>query len=382
MPKVVRVLIAGLLVSIGVCVLVFTLSVKEAASRDFIFYWAAGQQLVHHANPYDASAMLAAEQAAGFSHDKAYFMRNPPFAFFLALPLGFVGSRLGAILWSLAIIGALVASVRLLWTMHGRSDDRLHLVSYCFPPVLACLLAGQIGVFMLFGVSLFLVLHRTRPTLAGASLLLPMLKPHLFLVFGTVLVVWALRERRYRVLVGAGAAMAAAVGLAYALDPRAWAHYAQMARAENLSEEFIPTLSLMFRLAIHGGWLWLEFVPAAVACVWGIYYYRTHRNEWDWRMHGSLVLLVSMMTAPYAWVTDESVLLPAILAGLYMASSRALTVFSIVACAALGEVLAGVKPSSGFYLWTAPAWLAWYVYASSQRVVMEEQFPAVAVAGE
>jgi hypothetical protein len=383
MSKVLRLLAAGLLVAFGVGILVFTLSEKEAASRDFICYWAAGQQLVHHANPYSAAGVLATQQAAGYSHDKPFFMRNPPIAFFLALPLGLVGARLGAILWSLAIIAALVGSVRLLWILHGRSEDRIHLVSYCFPPVLACLLAGQIGIFMLLGLSLFLFLHRSRPYLAGASLLLPMLKPHLFLAFGAVLLLWAVRERAYRVLAGIASVAVAALGLAYLLDPRGWAHYAQMARAEHLSDEFIPTLSLMLRLAVHRSWLWLQFVPAAVACGWAVSYFYKHKDEWDWTVHGSVVLLVSVISSPYAWVTDESVILPAIMAGLYMSSSRALTVFSVVMCAALGEVLAGVKIGSGFYLWTAPAWLAWYMYASStQRAAAESEIQGMAAPAE
>ncbi len=37
----------------------------NTAGRDFIGYWAAGQQLVHGANPYDVTTVLQMEQAAG-----------------------------------------------------------------------------------------------------------------------------------------------------------------------------------------------------------------------------------------------------------------------------------------------------------------------------
>ncbi len=33
---------------------VVPLAGKIAASRDFVCFWATGQQLVHHGNPYDA----------------------------------------------------------------------------------------------------------------------------------------------------------------------------------------------------------------------------------------------------------------------------------------------------------------------------------------
>jgi hypothetical protein len=280
------------------------------------------------------------------------------------LPLGFAGAKAGAVLWSLALIAALVGSIRFLWFMHGRSPDRLHMLGYLFAPVLACLLAGQIGIFILFGVTLFLRFHTTQPYLAGAALLLCSLKPHLFLPFGAVLLAWAVVRRAYRILVGAAAAMTASIGLSFLLDPAGWSQYGDMVRGQRLQGEFIPTISLMLRLLVDRNALWLQLVPASAACLWALWYFWKHREQWDWLDHGSLLLLVSVMFAPYAWFTDEAVVLPAILVGLYRLSNsgRSLLPFGCVAVIALIEVLAGVILNSGFYVWTAPAWLAWYLW--------------------
>ena len=40
---------------------------RYVGSRDFITYWAAGQRLVRHGNPYDARALLPIERMVGFS---------------------------------------------------------------------------------------------------------------------------------------------------------------------------------------------------------------------------------------------------------------------------------------------------------------------------
>ena len=82
-----------------------------------------------------------------------------------------------------------------------------------------------------------------------------------------------------------------------------------------------------------------------------------------------LVLLVSMTCAPYAFFYDEAILLPAVLAGVYRAESsgRSLLPFGLIAAAALFELQAGVQIITPFYLWTAPAWLAWYLYATWNR---------------
>ena len=40
------------------CVLFAILSGTSVGTRDFVSYWAAGKQLIHGGNPYDATAIL------------------------------------------------------------------------------------------------------------------------------------------------------------------------------------------------------------------------------------------------------------------------------------------------------------------------------------
>jgi hypothetical protein len=358
-----RVVAAISMLMVGVCILAFAMSASDAANRDFISYWAAGQQLVHHGNPYDGDAILGIERSSGLN-GRPFFMRNPPSAFFLALPLGLVGVRVGVVLWSLALVAALMASIRMVWILHGRPPGRLHLVGYCFPPTLACLLSGQIGMFLLLGVVLFLYFHHSKPYFAGAALILCALKPHLFLPFGVVLIARIVMHKAYRILAGTLGAMLASVALSFFLDPVGWSHYARMMRSASIRDEFVPTISLVFRLVVHRDSAWLQFGPAFAGCIWGLWYFWTRRERWHWMDQGLLLLVVSVMVAPYAWFTDEALLLPAILAGLYRASDsgRSLVPLGCVAGVALIGVLAGIPMTSGFYVWTTPAWLAWYLY--------------------
>ena len=72
-------IVAGLALAFTTLFLcVVPLAGKIAASRDFVVFWATGQQLIHHANPYDPAAMKHIEQTAGL--DPGYgvlFMRKP-----------------------------------------------------------------------------------------------------------------------------------------------------------------------------------------------------------------------------------------------------------------------------------------------------------------
>jgi len=91
-----------------------------AGARDYVVYWSTGQQLVHHANPYDPEAMGNLERSAGFDGKRgSYYMRNPPWGLPLALPLGFLGPRVAALPWSLLMLGILLVCVQTLWKMYG-----------------------------------------------------------------------------------------------------------------------------------------------------------------------------------------------------------------------------------------------------------------------
>jgi hypothetical protein len=351
----------------GVVGLIASAMSKEGASaRDFIQYWAAGQELVHGANPYDWATSLEYERKAGFVGDTPFVTRNPPVAFFLDLPFGFVNPRTGMVLWLLLLLASLMVSVRMLWILNGRPENRLHLLSYVFAPVLACVMAGQVGILLLLGVTLFLYFHASKPYLAGAGLLLCSIKPHLFVPFGIVLLVWSLSKREYRILAGACAAVAASCALSFFVDRQAWSQYLQHIRTAGIQDEFVPTMSIVFRLLVDRNAVWLQSVPQAIACVWAIWYFWSRRESWSWMEQGLLVLLVSEACAPYAWFTDEVMLLPAILAAIYLTdrAGRSLLSYGMIAGIALVEILTQVQITSAFYLWTAPAWLGWYLYAT------------------
>ena len=129
---------------------------------------------------------------------------------------------------------------------------------------------------------------------------------------------------------------------------------------------FVPTLSVTFRFLVDRNAVWLQFLPETAACGWAIWYFCTRRTRWNWMDQGMLVLLVSAACTPYAWFSDEAVLLPAVLAGVYRAldSGRSIVPIGLIAGIALIEVCAVGRMASAFYLWTVPAWLAWYLYAT------------------
>jgi hypothetical protein len=356
---------------------------KDAAGqRDFVEYWASGQQLAHHANPYNGGALLGIERTAGFPSDTpALIMGNAPPALLLVRPLGSLGSSAGELFWTLALLAALAGSVQTVRGLYGSAERwPLLFFAYSFGPALDCLLTGQMSILILLGLALFLRLHGTHPLLAGVSLWLCLLKPQLFLPFGVVLLVWIFTSRRYRILVGATAALAVSAVLVYILDPIAWTQYHQMMITVRYDRGVVPCLSNLLRRSIDGDAIWLQYVPAVLGCIWALRYYRRHRAEWDWLSHGSLLMLVSVLVAPYTWLTDQAVLIPALLHGLSVTRSKSMVaVLALISAAVQLSIFRGGTHllHSSFVVWTAPVWLAWYLLAVRDGMPKNTPSPAM-----
>jgi Glycosyltransferase family 87 len=374
-----RAVAAGCIVAAGFLfvTLLFALSVtdEKATKSDFIGYWAAGKQIVRDASPYDEKAVLQLEEQLGLGTEQMKITPSPPAGLSLVVPLGFFSARAGLVLWTMAQFASLACSVWILWIVQGRPQNRIHLLGFLFAPALACIMAGQLGVFFLLGVALFLLLHESRPFIAGLALLPCSLKPHLFLPVVVALILWSVWRKAPRILAGfVVAALVSDVVVLY-FDPHIWSQYREMMATAGLHDRFAPTLAAELRLHLAPRNAWLQYVPMAAACAWAGWYYWTRRNQWKWLDHGMMVLLVSVLCTPYSWFTDESVLLTAVLAGVYRAleSRRSLVPVVLIAIGALVELYANVRITAWYYMWTAPAWLAWFVYATRGGAITAKQ---------
>jgi len=365
-------LVAGLALTITALLLAIQLTGNLAGSRDFVSYWATGRQLVQHANPYDRNAVSALEHASGLDVRAVLIMRNPPWALPLAYPLGFLGLRVAAILWSLILLACLLLSVRIARQLYGSPPNRLHWLALSFTPALICLTMGQTALFALLGLVLFLRWHQHRPWLAGAALWLCALKPHLFLPFAAALAAWIVFSRAWKLAAGAAAALALSSAVASLIDPHAWLDYTRLMRSPSVENEFIPCLASAVRQWIDPQATWLQYLPAALCCIWALLYFWRRRAIWDWRTHGNLLMLVSLVAAPYCWFYDQCLAIPALLDGAYATRSRNLLAVLALAILVMDvEMVCGVRVTSPLYLWTAPAWLAWYLLATARTRTTE-----------
>ena len=111
-----------------------------------------------------------------------------------------------------------------------------------------------------------------------------------------------------------------------------------------------------------------EYAPAIVGCIWALSYYWPRRKKWNWSENGSLLIVVSVFVAPYAWLYDQVLVLPAIVHGAYKTKSRgALIVLALLTALVEVALMAIILKPAALYIWTlwsAPAWLVWYILAT------------------
>lgn len=334
----------------------------RATSQDFISYWSSARLMVMHANPYDPARVMALENQAGGHFSGAFLMRNPPWALFLVLPLGWLPAPVAAVLWSLAVTAVGLISIRLLQPAGMKT---IPLNAFFFGPLIACVASGQSATFLLLGVSLLLYLEKKWPFWAGAALLLPMMKPHLFLLLWPLLLFDAWRRGRWRIVAGAATAVAAATAFALCFDPHVWSHYLAAVQSQHIEKQFLPNISCALR-KLHPAALWLQSVPTLVG-LGLVFWYRARSPRWEWSRQGALVLAASAVTAPYSWPTDQVLLLPAVLAGYEQAGKAAVGVLTALNVIEFLVILRHPQFDPAGYLWTGPVWMLWCLWVFGRK---------------
>jgi hypothetical protein len=391
MNRVLKIFAAAVLTGVLAYVLVLHFpQIKEnVAVRDSIAYWAAGRLLIHHENPYDHATVLRLEQEKGYKDQRPLVLRTPPWSLFMVVPLGFLTPFEAWVAWIAVLLGCLIVGMRLcirLYAGHGAPPTLFTVIAYTFAPVPACLVSGQIGLELMLGFILFLWWEPKRPLFAGAALVIPFAKPHLLSLFWMIFVLWIVLRRKAEVAIGFVAALILAVTFALILDPHVFRHYREMLHTASIGNEFIPALSGVLRLFFFRRMFWVQFVPMAVGLIWAVWFFVENRSSWDWRQHGPALLVVSVLTTPYEWLSDETVLLPAILqaaafahaarGNLRITAKIGIAVFILLDALLLLILKAKVPFSTGIYFWSSLVWFFWYFRARKWYSKSAESHPA------
>jgi hypothetical protein len=349
--------------------------------HDFVEYWAAGRLLLAGENPYDPERVHELERQAGRT-DEGILMWNPPWSLPFVAPFALLSVRSAHVAWLVINLGIIVLSCVLLWGRYGpQAPVLIALVIACtFQPTWFALLAGQISPLLLLGATLFLLcVERKWDLAAGAATTLLAIKPHLGYLFWLALLLWAVQQRRWRVLAGGAGAGVVLVAIAAAFDPLVLGHYWHTLTSQPPAQYRSPTLGTLIRMALDGGSFRWQFLALLPGLAWFARFWLRHRDAWNWGDRLPLLLLVSILTTAYGgWPFDLVLLLVPVLhlaAGLAAAPLRqrlvGVGVYVLGNALALWMMLCGVEYLG--FIWITP--LVLFAYLSLGHAPVHEPAP-------
>jgi Glycosyltransferase family 87 len=281
---------------------------------DFCGYWTAVRLFLANRNPYGFADVAAIQRNLRWNGLPLMLM-NPPWALPLLVPFGWMNFYFAWSLWTILLIASLTLCSRMLLDLYSPnislprvSDTAFNrgLFIFSFYPVFLCLRSAQTTPFVLLGLVGFLWADkRHSPALAGLSLSLVSLKPHL-----VYLVLLALLLRRsWKLIVWAAAPVCLFSLLALARDPLVFAEYFRFMRSPYVAMQpsalgWVLRMPIAWSLNAH-----LQYLPPLAGLIWFYFYWRRSRTVWNWPERMPALITASVLTAAYGRLYDQMLLM-------------------------------------------------------------------------
>lgn len=299
----------------------------SVVGTDFIAFYTAADVVATspEANLYDTALLGERQHALVANMRDGYRVPfvNPPVALLWYAPLRLLPYQGALVVWwvlgGLAWVGAHRALLSASPALRDWGLGRLLLGSALFPPTLMVVIYGQAaGFVLLILAATFALLVARRDLAAGAVLGLLAFKPQLALGLALPLIA----GRRWAALLGGVVSVAAQVGLAYALWPAQFAHFAA-SRGLIASIVVDPayntwgvhSLFAFAHLLVGGASASLANALTSLASaslvlwlgyVWWRQPWAPQTDAWRWRIAGTLVL--SLLLAMQLFTYDLALL--------------------------------------------------------------------------
>ena len=285
---------------------------------DFGANWSAARLLWAGENPFDAAALLANQRAAGWDISVSVVPWNPPWTLAMMVPFALLPFKYAQWFW-LALNCLLVIFVSDFWwkTFGGSREHRMAswLAAIWYFPCVVAVYFGQMSLIVLAGITgIAWSLRRGRPEWLGIFVFLASVKPHLLLPMWMFLLFWLVRGRHWKVLAWAGSGIAVAGFSVMLLRPNVYLDYVSAAGSTNSPVIWAtPTIGTVLRVAFAGMPKWIAFVPSLCGLLLSLALWWKWKNDFDWERRLEMILLLSLVSASYAWIFDWVLLLPVVL---------------------------------------------------------------------
>lgn len=290
---------------------------KDVGTNDFTQYYAAARLLLQRSNPYDVGLLLEAERIIGWEATVPILMWNPPWTLVIIIPFTLFPFQVASILWLAINMAIAILCATLLWRIYGgRKSSSIWLgllIGTAYMPLLTVLKMGQISLWLLLGITGYLVsIHKRWDYSAGIFLALLLIKPHVVYLFMAGTAWWIVVYKRWKVMLGLAGALVVACVVVTIISPDIFAQYSRAATSPPLYWRS-ATLGTWLRTLFGADIYWLQFLPSAVGLIAFIGWVLQFHGAWDMVRLAPMLLLASTVTAMYGWELDQVTLLPVVL---------------------------------------------------------------------
>ncbi len=239
--------------------------------QDLTQYWTAAHLVAK--NPYSMELSKQFELSRGVDITPL-ITKIPPWAIMVVLPLGLLGYHSSFAFWALmsvVVIGGCAYSIG--HDLNSTPSLAPAVLPFIFGPTFVLLILGQYTVLVLLGVVLFSFFARKRQDwLAGASLLLPLGKPHVVLLFLIAIALWIVHSKRWSILFSGSLALASASLAAILINRYIFLQFWQRTMLVVHETESYPNVGgLLYSIS---GLHVLALLPQIAGLIWLVFYWK------------------------------------------------------------------------------------------------------------
>jgi len=348
---------------------------------DFLAYWSAAHLFISGDNPYDQSAMTILQQSTSpeiFSQGGMLLNAwNPPWLILILAPLGVLPYQIAAILWIFSNTIVIGITIIISWQMcTGTHSSRgilfAFIAGYLFGETISYLAIGQITMLVSLGMVLSIWwLDHKSDMLAGAVLLLTLVKPQISYFFLLILVIWIIQNRRWKVIEGFFIALSTSLIIYWIIHPSWVKDYITLISNLPYSSLYTSTIGSFIASIFHIK----IFNFSAILLLFFIKPLLNILNRDGWLTSMNLALLVSLPLSPFGFSFDQIVILPAIVQVIawlwdykFSMKTTAIIICSLILFYALDLKMHSIIKLENYWFFIIPiAFLAIYIITWKMR---------------
>lgn len=362
-----------LILLLGGIIISFPVSLPPGAGDwDFQAYWSSAYLFSRHKDFSDADALGEIEQTLTTREKpETLYAWFSPIGNVVLLPFTYISFTRAVYYWLILNIVILFYSTALIW---GDADSRIWipiLAAFSFSMTVISLIFGQVNTLELLGLALFLSFTKSnRPYMAGASLVLTTIKPHLVIITLPILMLDLLRKKQWKTLAGFALALVFCFFILFVYYPSWIQSFLTIVTSGMGTVRETPSINGLLVLLGErkfGKILWLIVLLAGTLWWW------KHGQNWDQRTFIDLSVTAGFIVAPIGWSYDQIMLLFPILTLLSWTTTGALKMNSsriIIAILIIANILAyylrTFTPSDVWFFWVPIVILGLYLFAQRE----------------